>query len=271
MLRNTILALAFLVVAGVVLPAVAGDKPRGKMGWHEIKGQHFLVYHQGHSVFADKVLKRSEREYHRITKDLGITRYGNFWVWGRRVKIYIHHSKASFVKETGGPAWVGGKANYVDRVIRSYAGSDKFLDTVLPHEITHLIFREFVGFDSDVPLWLDEGVAQWEEVSEREKRLKLARRLHELGRSIPIAKLTRTDIRRVPSGMKAIEFYAQAASLVGFMIEEFGARRFRAFCGHLRDGKSMNDALRFAYPTAMRNLSELESAWKRHLEGSTDE
>lgn len=266
-----------LVVFSLCLPVLlapsssAQQKAPRPMGWHEIKGQHFLVYHQGHRVFADKVQQRAEQEYHRITRDLGITRYGKFWVWERRVKIYIHHSKETFIKETGAPAWVGGRANFVDRVIRSYAGSDRFLDTVLPHEMTHLIFREFVGFKSDVPLWLDEGVAQWEEVLERDRRMKLARRLHAMGRLMPLDRLTRTDIRRVPSGIKAVEFYAQAVSLVGFMIEKFGARRFRIFCGHLRDGKPMNDALKFAYPSSMRNLNQLESAWSRHLEVRTDE
>jgi hypothetical protein len=260
-----------ILLGPLALSSTAQDKSTETMAWHEIKGQHFLIYHQGHKAFANKVLQRSEKEYHRITRDLGIRRYGNFWLWGKRVKIYIHQSKATFMKDTGAHAWVGGRANYVDRVIRSYAGSEQFLDTVLPHELTHLIFREFVGFSSDVPLWLDEGVAQWEEVTGRERRLKLARRLHQLGRLLPIDQLTRTDIRRVPSAIKAVEFYSQAVSLVGFMIEKFGPRRFRTFCGHLRDGKSMNDALKFAYPSAMRNTHQLESAWTRHLEASSNE
>ena len=53
--------------------------------------------------------------------------------------------------------------------------------------------------------------------------------------------------------------------MVGFMIEEHGSERFRVFCGHLRDGKTMDDALRFTYPSRMRNLLELEAAWKKHL------
>lgn len=36
--------------------------------------------------------------------------------------------------------------------------------------MTHLIFIEFVGFDKVIPLWLNEGVAQWEDRSKRDEK-----------------------------------------------------------------------------------------------------
>jgi len=263
---HTTRGLALGFVASLLLAAAPGAAWAGDDGWQILKGKHFIVHYMAKKSFAEDVLSRAEREYYRVAHDLGITRHGDFWLWNRRVRIFIHPSREAYVKATRAPKWSAGRASYQNRTITTFVGSKKFLDSVLPHEMTHLIFREFVGFESDIPLWLDEGVAQWEDRTNRDRAVSLAQRLYENNGLMPLRELTRTDVRRVPSGIKAVHFYAQAVSLVGFMIETHGASRFRTFCGHLRDGKSMDDALRFTYPSSMRNLEELERAWRRHLE-----
>ena len=63
----------------------------------------------------------------------------------------------------------------------------------------------------------------------------------------------------------AITFYAQSVSLVGFIIKEYGADRFRKFCGQLRDEKSINEALRFTYPDEISTIELLEKSWHSYL------
>ncbi len=60
-------------------------------------------------------------------------------------------------------------------------------------------------------------------------------------------------------------YYLQAISLIDFMIERFGADRFIAFCRHLRDGKNIDNALKFSFPTVLRTADELQAAWLDYL------
>ena len=53
----------------------------------------------------------------------------------------------------------------------------------------------------------------------------------------------------------------EACSLVGFLIDEYGAENFHKLCRQIRDGKSFDDALRTTYPTKIRNIGELNKAW----------
>ena len=125
--------------------------------WKELKGEHFIVCYLQNEDFADDVLDKSEVYYSRIAADLNYPRYSEFWTWDKRVKIYIHPNLESFLKATGQPQWSRGMADYNNKQIISYAWSGGFLESLLPHEIAHLIFRDFVGFKSEIPLWLDEG------------------------------------------------------------------------------------------------------------------
>lgn len=259
------------IIVSAMLLIVAARVSAADVEWHVLKGKHFLVYHQHDADFAGDVLRRAEAEYNRIAHRLGITRYGNFWLWGDRAQIYLYPDKASYVRLTGAPAWTAGKADYAARRITVFKGLNALLDSVLPHELTHLIFREFVGFTSDVPLWLDEGVAQWMDRANQGRMLELARLLHRRNRLMPLDLLMATDVRQTASTLSAVEFYAQSVSLVAFMIETYGAARFRRFCGHLRDGKSIDDALRFTYASSIRNMKQLETVWLESLKETTHE
>ena len=234
--------------------------------WQELKQKHFIVYYVGNRAFAEKVGRTAERHYDKIGRDLGFTRHGDFWLWDRRARIYIYGSRAEFRRGAGAPDWAAGKADPGKRLIATWQGSAAFLDSVLPHEMTHLIFMEFIGFKNNIPLWLNEGVAQWEDVLRREGTVRLARQLRAHGSLTPLVRLMTQDVRTIGDTAQAAAFYAQSVSLVGFMIECYGSSRFRTFCGHLRDGKSVDDALRFTYSSEIRNIEMLETEWHEYLE-----
>ncbi|HAJ57357.1 MAG TPA: hypothetical protein DCL35_06270 [Candidatus Omnitrophica bacterium] len=236
--------------------------------WQELKGDHFIVYYEKQDErFAKDALRHSEHYYNDIASDLGYVRYSGFWQWDKRVKVFIYPSQDSFLKATGQPSWSVGNANYDTKQIMGFTGSDEFINSILAHEIAHLIFRDFVGFKGEVPLWLDEGVAQWQERPKRQLVKFFVRSLMKDGKLMKLKDLTAMDVRKVPGADEAKNFYIQAASLVGFMIEEHGPGKFADFCRQLRDGKSLDDALRFAYPAQMRDLGELEEKWLKYVSG----
>ncbi len=233
--------------------------------WKEIRGDHFIVYHSGEETFAREVLRRAEQYYKQIGEDLGYERRSSFWQWDKRVSIYIYKTREDFLKNSGGVEWSEGYADYTRKIIVSYEWKKDFLESLLPHEITHLIFRDYVGFQGEVPVWLDEGVAQWEEPAKRKVVRSVMRAYLKDGKGYSIDDLTNVNVRNI-SARPAIElFYVQAASIVDFLVSAYGSDSFVFFCRQLRDGKSIGAALPFAYPTQMRTVKEMEGKWKAYI------
>jgi len=234
--------------------------------WLNLKGTHFIVFFKENKEFAKEVLRKAEYYYRRIALDLGYERYSNFWLWDKRVKIFIYPNHSLFVKSTHQPVWSKGMADYQKKAIVSFYGSKKFLTTILPHEITHLIFRDYVGFKSNIPLWIDEGIAQWEEEGKREFVKKIMKILLYEGKLISLKELTETDIRSINDEEKVHIYYLEAVSLIDFIMERFGAVKFVEFCRELRDGSPFLDALKVFYPQIDNPLTKLQDEWIKYIE-----
>ena len=255
----------FLIASVLIRVLLFSYNLFGYEDWQVIKGEHFLVYFRSDRDFARKVLNKAEYYYKRIARDLGYERYCNFWLWENRAKIYIYPDRESFLKESKQPSWSGGMADYTHKKILSFKGSKVFLNKILPHEMTHLIFRDYIGFKGEVPLWLDEGVAMWEEEGKRQEAQRAVKILLRRGLLLNLNTLTDLDVRRVKDEKLVHIFYTEAISLVGFMIKRYGADNFVDFCRQLRDGKSVDEALSSAYPSSISGLKELEKEWLEYL------
>ena len=259
------LSYSFFLYAVITVFTVEENLAAATSEWQVLKGKHFLIHYCSDSAFAGKVASKAEEYYDSITVDLGFARYDNFWLWEKRVKVLIYGSRNQFIMATGAPVWAIGKTEYSRREISTFPGDESFIESVLPHEMTHLIFRDFVGFKGDIPLWLNEGVAQWEEPLKRENLERYASKLAASNQYIPFSRLMLMDVKQVIASGQAVNFYRQAMSMVGFLIKTYGSEKFRIFCGEIRDGRNMDDSLRFAYPESLRNIIELEKAWKKYV------
>ncbi len=256
--------------------------------WQEVKGDHFIVFFTGEPKFAQDVLGKAEIYYRRIADNLGYARYKEFWLWDKRCKIYIYPDHQSYLKASGATDWSQGMAEYKNRTILSYAWSEGFLDSLLPHEIAHLIFRDFIGLSGQVPLWLDEGVAQWSEENKRPQMRKLVKQLYQNDGLLLLSDMMKLDIQNLKdkdllfirpaltqSGNAGVVFlsttnlvntyYIEAVSLVGFLIEKYGSMAFANFCRELRDGKDVEGALKSVYLESLSDLNGLQEKWKQYL------
>ena len=276
------------ILMGVVFLSCPGTEAADQFNWKELKGDHFIVYFTGEKSFASDVLNKAEIYYDRITEELGYARYQDFWLWEKRSKIYIYPDHDSFLKFTGQSEWAHGMAEYKTKSIFSYAWKEGFLESLLPHEITHLIFRDFIGFKGEAPLWLDEGVAQWEEESKRPQMKAMAKELYEKNGLLTVNDMMKVDLNFLKGreqvhiraaltkdGSPGVVFlstenlvntyYLQAVSMIGFLIEKYGGESFTVFCRELRDGKSLEGALKAAY-TIISSIQDFEKRWKQYLE-----
>lgn len=228
--------------------------------WKTEKSQHTIIYYQDVPVgYVERLINEAEKYYNSILEDLGYRRF-EFWSWDNRAKIYLYKDAYDYHADTQGLYWSAAEVDVKKRVIKTFVEQGLFFDSILPHEMTHIIFREFVGDKISLPLWLDEGIACSQEKSNLNERMRVARDL--------VVRSTSVDLNML-SGIKDSEtitpriFYAEAASLVVFLLEQYGRDKFLEFSRRLRDGIDWQEALMSAYRFA--DLNDMQEKWKEFM------
>ncbi|MDI6605756.1 MAG: peptidase MA family metallohydrolase [Candidatus Omnitrophota bacterium] len=254
-MRRYILALSMLLSLSA---AFAGTD-----NWRISKSTHFLVYYKSAPEdFIKELMEEAEGYYDKIVSDLGFSRY-NFWSWDNRAKFYVYDNLEDYRTATGQPIWSGGAAVVTDKTIYTYLYNKSFFETTLPHEMGHIIFREFVGFDNGaIPLWLEEGVASYQEKLRYSMADRVVREAVEKENFMPLEKLSSLNLLTADQDTVQL-FYLESFSLIEFLLRKFGREAFMHFCRSLRDKKNLEEAIRLNYP--FNNLQGLEQAWKKYL------
>ncbi len=232
--------------------------------WDEARSTHFIVhYHNAKEQFVDEIIKRAEEYYDDIADDLGFRRY-DFWLWENRAHIYVYDTSEEYQRRTGQPGWSSGVAIPGKKIIHTFPYAPIFFDTVLPHELGHIIFREFVGFDNPaIPHWVDEVVASYQmhlRYSMSKMMIKEALRRENF---IPLRELNQMDPGSLNDTFIVNLFYAESVNVIEYLIHKFGQDAFILFCQELRDLKDLRKALAHAYPYG--SIEELEEAWQTYL------
>ncbi|MDO8536204.1 MAG: peptidase MA family metallohydrolase [Candidatus Omnitrophota bacterium] len=229
--------------------------------WEVKKSNHFAVFYKSSESndYVNDVLQYAERYYESITEEFGFTRF-EFWTWEKQCKIYLYPTAKEYYDATGQPSWSGATAYLKERTIKTFVKREEFLETILPHEMTHLIFREFVGYNTDLPLWLDEGMASLQEKKNRKQHLLIAAVMVRSNVFIPLTKLT--GIQKEGLVMPGV-FYAEAASVIEFFLEKYGKEKFVDYCRDLRDNKNWRTSLAKVY--GFKDLSEMNKKWMEFL------
>ena len=224
--------------------------------WKNIeKSKHFIIYYQEASPeYINQLVTEAEKYYRNISDYLGFRRF-DFWLWDNRCKIFLYPDTQSYLAATGASSWSRGNVQVVKKEISTYIWQEMFFDIILPHEIGHIIFREFVGYDKQLPLWLDEGVACMQEFGSKD-RLLVAQSLVALKLQLSLEELSRIrgDVMIIP-----FIFYSESASVVDFLLRAFGRNKFVDFCRGMRDEPDWMVAFKNTYK--FRNLEDLERLW----------
>lgn len=231
--------------------------------WREVKGTHFILMRpEGRGLSSAQVLEKAEHYYDEIAELLGISSVARLWLWENRCRIYLYPDQADYRKHTQRPEWSSGFARIDRREIVSYEGSQDFLDNVLPHEMTHLILRDFVGSSNKaIPLWLEEGVAMSREKNPRKEFEDLIGDLVADKKWIPMKDFCSMRTLDGLTRDRAAIFYAQSYSVVRLLLHKSDGKLFSNLCRDLRDGLSLEQALPRNYPLQFPTLDEFEKQW----------
>ncbi|MBF0570110.1 MAG: hypothetical protein HQL18_04995 [Candidatus Omnitrophica bacterium] len=241
----------------------------------EVKGNHFVMQYTvpDEKAVAEEILSKAEDCYERITRDIGFTKYADFWTWDKRVKIILFPDQISYARFTGQPKWSKGYASrdsrlFRDRVVVTYDGQSEIFSAILPHEIAHLVFWDLLAQRyAATPEWFEEGIAQLEEQDKREMVREAMRPVAQAGKHIPFNVLRNLKPSEMQDETQVSLFYAQSLSMVTFLIEKYGQDAFYRLSKELRDGRDFESALMSVYGGIFSSMSGMESRWVKYASG----
>ncbi len=131
---------------------------------------------------------------------------------------------------------------------------ERLLDSVLPHEITHMILATHFG--RPLPRWADEGAAtSVEHTSEKAKQQRLLINFLTTGRGIAFNHMF--AMQEYPDDI--LPLYSQGFSLARFLISQGGKRQFIEYVGDGMKWNSWTAATKRHY--GYGSLSELQVTW----------
>jgi len=252
------------IVSAMVIASILSSTPVLAAEWKEYKRQRFIIYYKKAPFnFVESVEKAAGQYYTEITENLGFTRYKG-WNWDERAKIYIYDNADDYVVSGKQAGWSHGVASPRDKIIRTFPSAHGFFDSTLPHELGHIIFREFIGFKAQIPSWFEEGVAMNQEKAQRWGAHDTVRQAIKDGTFKTLDELSMTRLR-YKSGKDLINlFYAESASVVNFLVNEYGKQRFVRLCRKLKKGGPFSWAVDSIY-VRFKKISDLNNAWVKYL------
>ncbi|MDE2236426.1 MAG: hypothetical protein KGK30_00920 [Elusimicrobia bacterium] len=248
-----------------VPPPIAAERPAGQPfplldpGGSELSSLHFKVLAYGPDQ-ARQISEQAEQAYQRIMVDTNLFSFQQ----SRLYQIVVYGSRQEYQRKTGQPSWSGGCA--LGNSIYTFAGPRLY--PTVAHEMTHLIWFEYMGRADSDSRWVNEGLAVYEELkaagSEESDPFASIRSLL---RSTPLTMDQMTQMVPASERRDTVSlWYAQAESMVAFMIERGGRMGFSAFLAAVRDNRPWDDAVRSAFPGVWNSLPDFYAAWQRSLQ-----
>jgi len=226
-----------------------------KGNWLLKESKNFSVFYRDASQ-AKAVSDKAEYYFEKIAYDLG---YENDLKWGKKCQVFIVESVDKwkvFLKEIGlNPDLVGGFVpDYKNKEMFLCAMPEGYLAVTFPHELTHLILRDVAGKNTTIPLWLNEGLANYEANVTSVSNELLIKKI-KAGSHILLGDLLR--IASYPEGREMRElFYAQSEKLVEFLITKYGRKKFRKFCELILRDRSFKDVLGLVYEKDFTDMED---------------
>jgi hypothetical protein len=215
-----------------------------------------LHWYSGDQAFAQTLLNSAADGLELLQKDAGLS-------LDAPVDFYIY-ANTSDMKDAVlyEPSWTGGQAYPINDIV-ILGVSEQDLDwgkDSIVHELTHVLVGHLTfSCLGEVPTWLNEGLAVY---SEGELDPFSQQQLEDA-----IANDTLLSLRSLSGGFseirdKATLSYSQSYSVVKYLIEAHGQEKMNSLLAALRDGATIDDALREIYGF---NVEGLEAEWRQAI------
>jgi hypothetical protein len=242
--------------------SVALPDPPVPPGFEKSVTRHFNVYAEQYPA-SDRFLELLENLHGNLMLDLAPF---SPWASDQKVSVFLFKNQDTYRRVTGRPPWSGGASSVPKRKVFLYESEE--LPGILAHELTHIYFDGFFLDGANDPLWLSEGMATLVQV---ERGLAapnwLRENLHALegGSGLPLETFMGVKTTSGWEDEKVRLWYAQAFSVVRYLIRTQYRSSFYKFASYLRDGRPVPEALYRAYGAPYTRVRALEIAWRHEI------
>jgi len=156
--------------------------------------------------------------------------------------------------------WIGGQtfSNYgITTQIVEDSSSQYWLNAVIPHEISHLYFAQVTHNPAvSIPVWLNEGVAQYNEFTTNSFALRQVESAAKRGDLISLSSL---DTGFGAFNEERIRLaYDEALSAVTYLVRTYGEDGLSSLLKAYKEGNTTDDAFRLVFGV---DSGEFEADW----------
>ncbi len=224
--------------------------------WQTLTGEFVTVHWvDGGRAFGQRALKIGDDAVREVSSLLGVTDIDpiDFYIYGDRTAFYD-------VLGPGARESVGGEAHPEIRTLFANIGAaavdDPWVGTVIPHELTHLVFDSAVKNAYHYPpRWLNEGIAVYESEGYGPSDRGAVRSAVGNGTIMPLRALT----AQFPTVRDRFYLaYSESVSAVQFLVERYGRDAMVALVKVYANGVSDDEAFLTALGV---DTSGFEKAW----------
>ncbi|NQS99739.1 MAG: hypothetical protein HQ595_01535, partial [Candidatus Omnitrophica bacterium] len=181
--------------------------------------------------------RKCEQRYFLLTDQLGFNR-SDFSLKAKQIEIFVYQDKQDYLQHADPADTIEISTFYFDK---------DFFSTTLSHQLSRILFREFIGPQPEVPVWFEQGVAF---ANEEMSMLKYFAHVKGLINSENYLSVVEMEEK---SGEKLIHtrvFSASSASVVIFLLDDYSKDHFVRLCRELRAGNSFYEAMNKVYQIA---------------------
>jgi len=228
--------------------------------WRRATTEHFEIYYEKRTALTG-MMRYAETAFSKIVTDFGMTDTK----WKTRIVVYLFSDDDSWqeflaMNRDRTMEWSGGFAVPTANEIYLYVtDSKKYLyKRLMPHELTHVLHHRYVGGIGQ-PLWLKEGLARFQEKGGVKEARDAIDDLVKDGKAFTLSDLFKLTYYP-PTAISL--FYAQSATVVGFMIDEYGLDRFKEFMFAFAGTNDAAEAIERVYGMS---LDTFEQKWDKYV------
>jgi len=233
--------------------------------FRQLRSEHFIINYKEEvdRSYVGRIKNTAEKYYRIITQQFNFYR-DKFWIWENRAKVFIANDRDDYLESFECSPWSAACVNYQDKIIYTYPDQEKFI-SVFVHELTHIIFREYIK-GGRLPLWLDEGVAVYMEDKYGHTYSGGTSSLKQKIREDTYIKFSELNSITIGSlNSKSQDdinlFYLESFSIINFIMKKYGKYKFSSFLRMLKKGLEVEEALAKVFYD-FKDLNKMEAEWK---------
>ena len=246
-------------IAGVVTesaPTTVGIVDRNHE-WLSMDGDGFTLYwYRGDERFASALAESAREALARLEASTGVSP-------DRPIQLYIYGSAREVQNALVFPQeWTGGVAfnSFNTVALGIEPESLAWGRRALAHELTHVIIGQVThNCYSDIPTWLSEGLATYNEGDLSRDYASALERAVDEERLFSVRSLSGAF---PTSGSDAVLAYGESWSLLDYLVSTYGPQKLDELFAAFRSGSTADVALRQVYGLDQAGLDE---EWRRYL------